>query len=96
MCITEAREPAMAISARLNSKTQLALLRYCKTHGLTKTQALERGIGLLLRHEGGGAHHPAFLAYRRLREEKFSPTGARRSQESTQAIKRYLDAKHSR
>ena len=86
----------MAISARLNSKTQLALSRYCKAHGLTKTQALERGIGLLLHHEGEGAHHPAFLAYQRLREQRFPSTGARRSQESTQAIKRYLDAKHSR
>lgn len=86
----------MSVSARLSPKTQLALARYCKAHGLTKTEALERGIDLLLRHEGGGAHHAAFLAYRRLRDQNFPSTGTRKSQESTASIKRYLDAKHSR
>ena len=86
----------MSISARLSPKTQLALARYCKAHGLTKTQALERGIDLLLRHEGQGAHHRAFLAYRQLRDHKFAATAARKSQDSTESIKRYLDAKHSR
>jgi hypothetical protein len=37
----------MAVSARLRSKTPLALTRYCKAHGLTKTQALERGAAQL-------------------------------------------------
>jgi hypothetical protein len=48
----------MAISARLSSKIQLALARYCKAHGLTKTEALERGIQLLLRYEGERAIPP--------------------------------------
>jgi hypothetical protein len=86
----------VSVSARLSSKTQLALARYCKAHGLTKTQALERGIHLLLRHEGEGAHHPAFLAYQRVRDQKFPSAAGRESQESTESIKRYLDAKHSR
>jgi hypothetical protein len=85
----------MSVSARLSPKTQLALARYCKAHGLTKTQALERGIDLLLLHEGEGAHHPAFLAYQRLRDQNSAST-ARKSQESTESIKRHLDAKHSR
>jgi hypothetical protein len=74
----------------------LALARYCKAHGLTKTEALERGIALLLNHEGKGAHHPAFLAYQRLRDQKLPADRERKSQESSRAIKRYLDEKHSR
>lgn len=86
----------MAISARLNSKTQIALMRYCRRHGLSKTQAIERGIGLLLSEQGASAYHPAFLAYRRLRVPLVEPAVSRRSQESSRAIKEYLDAKHSR
>jgi hypothetical protein len=86
----------MSVSARLNPKTQLALARYCKAHGLTKTEALERGIALLLRDEGEGAHHPTFLAYQRLRGQNSAVASERKSQESTRPIKRHLDEKHSR
>lgn len=86
----------MAISARLAPKTQLALQRYCRTHGVTKTEALERGIALLLRSEEQRAKHPALIAFERLREQKSSVTARRPSQESTAAIKRHLDAKYSR
>jgi hypothetical protein len=81
----------MTVSARLSPKTQLALARYCKSHGLTKTQALERGIALLLQHDGAGAHHPAFEAYRRLRGEFARAAG---KPESTQTLKRHLDEKY--
>ena len=86
----------MATSARLAPKTLLALQRYCKAHGVTKTQALEQGIALLLRYEGQRGKHPAYLAYLSQRGQPSAPSSARRSQESTQSIKRYLDAKHSR
>jgi hypothetical protein len=56
----------MAVSARLSSKTQLALARYCKSRGITKTQALERGLALLLQQDGTSVHHPALEAYQRL------------------------------
>jgi hypothetical protein len=85
----------MSISARLTPKTLLALARYCKAHRLTKTAALERGIALLLRHEAEGTHHPAFLAYQRVRNQNLPTAPQRKSQESTRAIKRYLDEKHS-
>jgi hypothetical protein len=61
--------PLMGISARLPAKTLRALERYCKAHGLTKTEALGRGIALLLREERASAHHPAFEAFERLRPQ---------------------------
>lgn len=79
----------MAISARLNYKTQRALARYCKTHGLTKTEALERGIELLLQTQDRGTGHPAWTAFQRLRIE-----GAQDTTESVDALKRHLDEKY--
>jgi hypothetical protein len=79
----------MAISARLSSKTQLALIRYCKAHGLTKTEALERGIQLLLRSEGEGAHHPAWTSFQRLRIQR-----SKDELESVDTLKRHLDEKY--
>jgi hypothetical protein len=80
----------MAISARLSSKTQLALSRYCKTHGLTKTEALERGIQLLLRYEGEGAHHPAWISFQQLPIARPS----KGQLESMDTLKRHLDEKY--
>jgi hypothetical protein len=93
----------MAISARLARKTQLALLRYCKAHGVTKTEALERSIALLIRHDGEGApHHPAFSSFERLREQLCAPnTDARahtahdRKLGTSETLKRHLDEKYS-
>jgi hypothetical protein len=79
----------MAISARLNSKIQLALARYCKAHGLTKTEALERGIQLLLRYEGKRARHPAWTSFERLRIQR-----SKDQLESVDTLKRHLDEKH--
>lgn len=67
----------MAVSPRLSPKTQRALARYCKMHGITKIQALKRGIALLLRHEGERAHHPAFIAFERLRARLSACPGKR-------------------
>jgi len=79
----------MAISARLNSKIQLALARYCKAHGLTKTEALERGIQLLLRYEGERARHPAWTSFERLRIQR-----SKDQLESVDTLKRHLDEKY--
>jgi len=79
----------MAISARLSPKTQLALARYCKAHGLTKTEALERGIHLLLRSEGEGAHHPAWTSFERLQIQR-----SKEQVESVDTLKRRLDEKY--
>jgi hypothetical protein len=84
----------MAISARLDPKMQLALARYCKTHGLTKTQALERGIALLLHSEGARAHHPAFESFERLRSRFAEDASVRRGHEAIDALKRHLDEKY--
>jgi hypothetical protein len=83
----------MAVSVRLVPKTQLALARYCKAHGLTKTEALERGIALLLKHEGKRAQHPAFAAFQRLREP--SQVVRQQSKDGTiDSLKRHLDEKY--
>ena len=83
----------MAISARLTSKTQLALSRYCKAHGLSKTQALERGIALLLLHEGERAQHPAFTAFERMRAAA-DKSAFQGKLESIDTLKRHLDEKY--
>jgi hypothetical protein len=82
----------MAVSARLRSKTQLELARYCKVHGLSKTEALERGIALLLRHEGLRARHPAFEAFERLRDRLSQVSTPKH--ESIDTLKRHLDEKY--
>jgi len=82
----------MAVSARLGPKTQLALARYCKAHGLTKTEALERGIALLLKHEGLPARHPAYTSFERLRAQLAE--SADRKHTSTDDLKRHLDEKY--
>ena len=84
----------MAVSARLAPKTQLALARYCKAHGLTKTQALERGIALLLQHEGVRARHPAFASFERLRDRLPRASGLEHEHDSTDTLKRHLDEKY--
>jgi hypothetical protein len=84
----------MAVSARLTPKTQLALARYCKAHGLTKTEALERGIALLLQHEGRGARHPAYAAFQRLRGRLVPSSSAEAHGHDSAALKRHLDEKY--
>jgi hypothetical protein len=84
----------MAVSARLRTKTQLALARYCKAHGLTKTQALERGIALLIQHEGAKAQHPAYAAFERLRNRLDAAPATRQQPDSVDTMKRHLDEKY--
>lgn len=84
----------MAVSARLGTKTQLALARYCKAHGLTKTEALERGIALLLQHEGLRARHPAFTSFERLRDRLSRAPALDNSHDSIGTLKRHLDEKY--
>jgi hypothetical protein len=84
----------MAVSARLGTKTQLALARYCKAHGLTKTQALERGIALLIQHEGARAQHPAYASFERLRDGLSRTTGPKREPDLVGSLKRHLDEKY--
>jgi hypothetical protein len=79
----------MTVSARLSSKTQVALARYCKAHGLTKTEALERGIRLLLGSEGARSRHPAWTAFERLPIQR-----SKEQPESVDALKRCLDEKY--
>jgi hypothetical protein len=84
----------MAVSVRLVPKTQLALARYCKANGLTKTEALERGIALLLKHEGKRAQHPAFAAFQRLNQSSSRPAPQESKDRTTDALKRHLDEKY--
>jgi hypothetical protein len=82
----------MAISARLPLKTQRALARYCRRHGITKTEALERGIAFLLQEEKRQEKHPAFVAFERLRAELRAVPA--RQLESVATLKRRLDEKY--
>lgn len=84
----------MPVSVRLVPKTLLALTRYCKANGLTKTQALERSIALLLKHEGPRAEHPAFTSFQRLRGELSNPVPEGSDDATTDALKRHLDEKY--
>jgi len=84
----------MAVSARLGTKTQLALARYCKAHGLTKTQALERGIALLIQHEGAKALHPAYAAFEQLRDRLDATSATKQQPDSVATWKRHLDEKY--
>jgi hypothetical protein len=84
----------MAVSARLGSKTQLALNRYCKTHGLTKTQALERGIALLLQRERQDKRHPALASFERIRSQLSDASALEHKHESIETLKRHLDEKY--
>ena len=85
----------MTVSARLGSKTRLALARYCKVHGLTKTEALERGIALLLRHEGSRTRHPAYASFERLRNRlSRTPVLEVHKYDSIDTLKRHLDEKY--
>lgn len=84
----------MAISARMNPRLQLALVRYCKVHGLSKTQALERGVSLLLSSESQGEGHPAYVVYQRMRPHLGSGAVLRGRQESIASMKRRLDEKY--
>jgi hypothetical protein len=83
----------MSVSARLNPKTRTALTRYCKNLGVTKTQAIERGIHLLLR-DSQDAKHSAYLAFERLRERLPRGTVTRDERSGSAALKRHLDAKY--
>jgi hypothetical protein len=82
----------MATSARLSRKTETALLRYCRTHRITKTEAIERGLGLLLSQERS-APHPAFTAFREL---TLVPEAAwPEDQRSSDPMRAAVRAKHS-
>ncbi len=84
----------MAVSARLGPKTERALARYCKIHGLTKTQALERGIALLTQREGATASHPAYAAFERLFARLELTSAPTHQPDSIDTLKRHLDEKY--
>jgi hypothetical protein len=81
----------MAISARLRRKTEAALTRFCRARGITKTEAIERGIGLLLDQDRRGAH-PAYVAYRQL--TLVPEPVARGRRRSSDPMRTKLRAKH--
>lgn len=89
----------MIVSARLDRKTRSLLTRYCETHGVTQTKAIERGIHMLAEQaqaDNPTAKHPAWLAYLKIRA-RLVPEAARRPAGSTRdAIRRKLRAKHNR
>jgi len=81
----------VTVSARLTRKTVAALARFCSARGITKTEALERGVALLLDRDRRGAH-PAYAAYRQLKLAPEAPT--RRKRRSSDAMRAKIRAKH--
>ena len=81
----------MGTSARLSAGTEQALKRYCKRHGITRTEALERGIGLLV-SEPDDNRHPAWIAFEHIRGRLPSAQGVP-AVDSTE-MKRHLNAKY--
>lgn len=83
----------MATSARLDRKTTAALERFCKVNRITKTEAIERGINVLLA-QAQEEVHPAFAIYQHL---TLVPEAARPStQRSSDAMRDAIRAKYSR
>jgi hypothetical protein len=83
----------MATSARLSRKTEAALKRFCKAAGVTKTQAIEQGLAMLLEHDRNGTH-AAFAAYQQLKLVPEVPSEA--SQRSSDAMRAAIRAKYHR
>lgn len=80
----------MSISARLRPQAELALKRYCRNRGISKTEAVERGLELLLRTEQGDKHS-AWLAFDRIRPS-LSPDSS--DDRPSAEVKKLLDAKY--
>ena len=68
----------MTVSARLCSSTKASLTRFCKDKGITKTEAIERGIEMLLSKDKTDLH-PAYAAYKQLKLVAEAPMPVRRS-----------------
>ena len=81
----------MAVSARLKREVHARLTRFCRARGISKTEAIERGLELLLEQDRGQAH-PAYLAYRQLKlvSEPVAPARKR----SSDAIRAAIRAQH--
>jgi hypothetical protein len=80
----------MAVSARLKRSTGARLTRFCRARGISKTEAIEQGLQLLLEADRG--HHPAYLAYLDLKlvSERKAVSGKR----SSAAIRAAIRAKY--
>jgi hypothetical protein len=81
----------MAVSARLRRDIDAKLRRFCSSRKISKTEAIERGLELLLEQDRGQGH-AAYLAYRQLKlvPERPTPPGRR----SSEAIRAAIRAKH--
>ena len=78
----------MAVSARLRRDIDAKLRRFCSTRRISKTEAIERGLELLLEQEETKAH-AAYLAYRQLKlvPERSAAAGRRLSEAMRMAIR---------
>ena len=86
----------LIITFSLKATTQLAFERYCKAKGITKTQALERGIKLLLQEEYL-RHHSSYSAFLRMQDRLTAKklNTERKNPSISRQQKAYLDAKYS-
>jgi hypothetical protein len=82
----------MAVSARLRRDVAAKLTRFCRTEGISKTEAIERGIELLVERTDSECH-PAYAAYLSL---KLVPESKRAgSRKSSDAMKTAIRARYS-
>ena len=83
----------MATSARLDRKTTVALERFCKANRITKTEAIERGISVLLAQVKEETH-PAFAVYQQL--NLVAEKARASTQRSSGAMRDAIHAKYTR
>lgn len=76
----------MAVSARLRREVDAKVTRFCRSRGISKTEAIERGIGLLMEQDREHAH-PGYVAYQQLKLVPEEPAGKRSSDSMRVAIR---------
>jgi hypothetical protein len=81
----------MAVSARLRREIDAKLRRFCIARRISKTEAIERGLELLLEQDRNQAH-AAYLAYRHLKLVPERPATA--GKRSSDAIRTAIRAKY--
>jgi len=84
----------MPISARLKRATEVKLAAYCEQHGVSKTDAIAKGLQLLFEFDRNAGHHPAFVAFQRI-ERGLQPERSRAAGKSSDAMRLAIRAKYS-
>ncbi|MFN0299294.1 MAG: hypothetical protein ACKVQU_02955 [Burkholderiales bacterium] len=83
----------MTVSARLRREVEVKLTRLCRRRGISKTEAIERGLELLLEQDHEESH-PAYTAYRQLKLVA-EPSTRHQKKRSSDPMRDAIRAKYS-